>query len=91
MKTQVELDKEYNEVELIETAIMAAPGWDILKNKVTQVGDNPEDKEIYVLYYNSELNKSVKIIKNPFRRTCSMSNVEVKELNSNNEENNKQK
>ena len=82
MKTQVELDKEYNEIELIETAILAAPGWENIKNKVTQMSDNPDDKEIYNLYYNSELNKSVKIIKNPFRRTCSMSNIEVKELNS---------
>lgn len=82
MKTQVELDKEYNEIELIETAILAAPGWENIKNKVTQMSDNPDDKEIYNLYYNSELNKSVKITKNPFRRTCSMSNIEVKELNS---------
>ena len=84
MKTQEELEKDYIEIELLEEEISKAPGWSLIKTKETPQSDNPEDKEIYNLYYNSELNKSVKIIKNPLTKQCSIKNVEVKELNSDN-------
>jgi len=82
MKTQEELEKEYAEIELLENEIAAAPGWNLIKTKNKPLSDNPEDIEIYNLYYNSELNKSVKIIKNPYTKQISMNNVEVKELNT---------
>ena len=76
-----EVQNSYEEVELLESTLKDSPGWSLVKTKQTKKSSNPEDIEIYNMYYNSELNKSIKIIKNPFTKECTMSNVEVKTIN----------
>ena len=71
---------KYEELELLESTLKESPGWILVKTNQKQKSSNPEDIEIYNMYYNSDLDKSVKIRKNPFTKECSMNNVEVKKI-----------
>lgn len=73
-------ENNYKYIELFESILKDTPGWSLVKTKQTPKSNNPEDIEIYNMYYNSDLNKSVKIIKNPLTMDATMTDVEVKTI-----------
>lgn len=77
-----EIKKKYEENELLESTIINTDGWNLVKSKETPKSSNPEDIEIYNMYYNSEFNKAIKIRKNPYTKFSTIENVDVKDLNS---------
>lgn len=69
-------NKNYEEVVMLEDAVKKAPGWNCVQNK-------EKDGEITTMYYNSDIQKSIKIIKNNDTKYATIQDVPVKDLSNN--------
>ncbi len=74
------VEKEYEEICILETAILEAPGWLLIKHTENNTENGIDETNIY---YNSSIPKSVKIIKNNNTKYATIQDVPVKDLSSN--------